>query len=118
MDLVRDLLDMKVVDRNGREIGRVDSIVLELREGAPPRIAALEVGPAVLASRISPVFGRIVSGIEHVFGVDEGRPLRIQVGSILDITDHVKVDVAAGQTCAAAVERYLRRWVSRIPGAS
>ena len=28
MDLVRDMLDKKVVDRNGREMGRVDSIVL------------------------------------------------------------------------------------------
>jgi len=118
VDVVRDLLDKKVADRNGREIGRVDSIVLDIRDGAPPRITALEVGPAVLASRISPVLGRIVSGIEHVFGVDEGRPLRLQVGKILDITDQVNVDAAAGQTSAAAVEQSLRRWVSRIPGSS
>jgi sporulation protein YlmC with PRC-barrel domain len=118
VDVVRDLLDKRIVDRNGREIGRVDSIVLEVRDGAPPRIAALEIGPAVLAFRIHAILGRIVSAIEHAFGVDEGRPLRIPVGKILDISDHVKVDVAAGQTAAATVEQHLRRWVSRIPGSS
>jgi len=118
VDLVHDVLDKKVVDRNGRDMGRVDSIVGDLRDGAPPRIVAVEIGPAVLAYRIHPVLGRIVSGIEHAFGVDEGRPLRIPMGKILDISDHVKVDVAAGQTSAAAVEQHVRRWVSRIPGSS
>ena len=118
MDLVHDVLDKKVVDRNGRDMGRVDSIVVDLRDGAPPRVVALEIGPAVLACRIHPVLGRIVSGIEHACGVDEGRPLRIPVGKILGITDHVKVDLAAGQTSAATVEHHLRRWVSRIAGSS
>ena len=118
MDLVRDLLDKKLVDRNGRDLGRVDGIVLDLRADAPPRVVALEVGPAVLAYRIRPLFGRIAAGIEHVFRIDEGRPLRISTGKILGISDHVKVDVAMGQTSAAAVERYLRSWVSRIPGSS
>ena len=118
MDLVRDLLDTKVVDRNGRDLGRVDGIVVEIRDDAPPRITALEIGPAVLAHRIAPLLGRIVSGIEHVFGVDEGRPLRIPVGKIMSTTDHVKVDVAAGQTSALAVDQLVRRWVSRIPGSS
>ena len=118
MDLVRDLLDKRVVDRNGRDMGRVDSIVVEIREDAAPRITALEIGPAVLAYRIAPVLGRIVSGMEHAFGVDEGRPLRIPVGKIMSITDQVKVDVAAGQTSAVAVDQIVRRWVSRIPGSS
>ncbi len=118
MDLVHDLLDKKLVDRNGREMGRVDSIVLEIRGDAPPRIAALEVGPAVLAYRILPALGRLVSGLEHAFGIDEGRPLRIPTGKIVGIAEHVKVDVAFGQTSAATVEQYLRRLVGRLPGSS
>jgi len=118
VDLVHDLLDEKIVDRNGRELGRVDSIVLDIRDGAPPRVAALEVGPAVLADRIMPLLGRIVSGMEHAFGIDEGRPLRISIGKILSMNDHVKVDVAVGETPAATIEQSLRRWISRIPGSS
>jgi sporulation protein YlmC with PRC-barrel domain len=118
VDVVHDLLDKKVADRNGREMGRVDSIVVDLRDGAPPRIVALEVGPAVLAWRIAPALGRIASAVEHAFGVDEGRPLRIQVSKILGITDQVNVDLAVGETSASAVEQHLRRWVARIPGSS
>ena len=109
MDLVHDVLDKKVVDRNGREMGRVDSIVLDVRDGAPPRIAAIELGPAVLAHRIHPVLGRWIAALEHGFGVDEGRPLRIPYSAILDIRDHVKVDLAFGETAAATVEQRLGR---------
>lgn len=118
LHLVRDVLDKRVVDRNGREMGRVDGIVLEARGGAGPRVSAIEIGPAVLAHRIAPLLGRWVSAIEHAFGVDEGRPLRIPFTDILDIADDVKVDRAVGETSAATVERRLRRWIGRIPGAS
>ena len=115
MDLVHDLLDKKVVDRNGRDMGRVDSIVLEIRDGASPRIAAIEIGPAVLADRIHPVLGRWVAALEHGFGVDEGRPVRIPFSAILDIQDDVKVDLVFGETAAATVERRLRRWIGSLP---
>jgi len=118
MDLVRDLLDKKVSDRNGREMGRVDSIVLELRDGAPPRVVGFEIGPAVLAHRVHPFLGRCMAGLEHVLGISEGRPLRITFGEIIGIQDHVKVDHAVGDTSAGSLEQALRRWVSSIPGAS
>ena len=116
MDLIRDVLDKKVVDRNGREMGRVDTIVLEIRQGAAPLVTALETGPAVLAYRVRPIFGRWAAALEHAFDVDEGRPVRIPFGQVLDVADHVKVDLAFGETAAAAVEQRLRRWVSSIPG--
>ena len=108
MDLVRDLLDKEVVDRHGREMGRVDSIVVELRDGAPPRVTAIELGPAVLAFRIHPSFGRWMAALEHALRIDEGRPLRIAFSEILDVHDHVKVDRAFGETAAATLERRLR----------
>jgi sporulation protein YlmC with PRC-barrel domain len=111
MDLVRDLLDKAVVDRNGREIGRVDSIVIEIRNTAGPRITALEIGPAVLAYRVHRVLGRWMAAFEHALGIDEGRPLRIPFGDIIEIGDHVKVDLAFGDTAAAALETRLRRWI-------
>jgi hypothetical protein len=118
MDLVRDLLDKRVVDRNGREIGRVDSIILHVGDGEPPRVAALELGAAVLAHRVSPILGRWVAALEHAFGVDAGRPLRVLFRDVLGVHDHVKVDLVFGETAAATVERRLRRWVSSIPGSS
>jgi len=118
MDLVRDVLDKRVVDRHGRDMGRVDSIVLDARDGTAPRVAAFDLGPAILASRVRPIFGRWVEALEHAFGVDAGRPVRIPFREVLGIADHVKVDVAFGDTAAATIELRLRRLVGAIPRSS
>lgn len=118
IELIRDVLDKEVVDRHGREMGRVDSIVIALRPNRQPQVTAIEIGPAVLAYRVRPVLGRLMSAVEHAFGIDEGRPLRIRFGDILGIHKHVKVDRAFGETVAATVEQRLRAWVGALPGAS
>jgi hypothetical protein len=118
MDLIRDLLDKLVVDRHGREMGRVDALILHVADGQPPRVSAIELGPAVLGHRVHPVLGRWVAGLEHAVGIDEGRPLRIAYRDVLDVTDHVKVDRAFGETSAATLERWLRRWVASLPFSS
>src|SRR3954451_14551797 len=118
MDLVRDVLDKKVVDRNGREMGRVDSIILRVDAAEPPSVLALELGPSVLAARVRPLFGRWVAALEYAFGVNEGRPFRIPSRKILDVHDHVMIEMAFGETPAATIEQRLRRWVASIPRSS
>jgi sporulation protein YlmC with PRC-barrel domain len=116
MDVVRDLLDKQIVDRNGRDMGRVDGIVLRVHEDAPPEVTAVEVGPAVLAYRVHPILGRWVAAFEHGFGIAAGRPLRIPLGDVIDIHDHIRVDLAVGETSAATVEQRLGAWIGSIPG--
>ena len=48
MHLVRDLLDNQVCDARNRKMGKVDGIVLVLRQGRPPRVAAIELGMSTL----------------------------------------------------------------------
>jgi len=60
IDLVRDLLDIQLKDRNGRRIGRVDGVVLEVRDSRPPRVMALEVGALALARRVHPKLARLL----------------------------------------------------------
>jgi len=118
VNLVCDLLDTPVVDRNGREMGRVDGIVLEQREGMPPRVAAIEIGPRVLGERLHPAVGRWIAALEQAFGVADGRPVRVALSEVLDIGADVKVDVAIGETAAGAVEQRLRAWIGKLPGAA
>jgi sporulation protein YlmC with PRC-barrel domain len=116
VDLVRDLLDKPIRDHDGREMGRVDGIVLERRDGARPRVSALLVGPSVLGSRLHPVLGRWIAAFEIACGIAEGRPIRIDFNDVAEIGDDVKVDVAATDTAAGAVEQIARRWLRRVPG--
>ena len=117
MDVVRDLLDKKVVDRNGREMGRVDAVMIDAPEGAQPRVAALEIGASVLAYRVHPVLGRCVRALLQACGA-EGRPLSIPFGDVVDVNDRVKVNLAFGHTAAAAIEHRLRRLVGALPRSS
>jgi sporulation protein YlmC with PRC-barrel domain len=117
MDLVRDLLDEKVVDRHGREMGRVDDIILEIQNGAPPRVSAIELGPRVVARRLHPALGRWAAALEHALGIGGDRPLRIPFAR-LTIRHAVTADLAFGETAAATVERRLRAIVGSIPGSS
>lgn len=109
MDLARDLLDKPVIDRNRREMGRVDGIVLDVEEGRAPRVAAIEIGPSVLACRIAPPLGRIVAAIEDWCGVAAGRPTRIAVAEILDVAEKITVAPTATERGALNVERAMRR---------
>ena len=117
MHIVRDLLDKAVVDRHGRNMGRVDRVVIERRPGASPRVVAIEIGPSALAERLGRPLGRWVMALLHGLAVDEGQPLRVHVNQILDVTDTVTVDLAFDDTPAATVEHRLRGLVKRIPGA-
>ena len=118
MQLVRDLLDKGVVDRNGREMGRVDRVVVERGSGPPPRVVAIEIGPSALAERLGRSLGRWIMGLLHGLDVDEGQPLRVHVSQILGVTDRVKVELAFGETPAASLEHKLRGLIKRIPGAN
>jgi sporulation protein YlmC with PRC-barrel domain len=117
MDLIRDVLDKQVHDRRGRKMGKVDGIVLELREGQPPRVDHLEVGAVTLARRLGPSWGRLMEAIDVGFGVSDGAPLRIPFARVGEIGIDVQVDVDAESTRAWDWERWLRRHVvERIPG--
>ena len=117
MDLVRDFLDKRVVDRHGRDMGRADSVILEISAHAPPVVTAIEVSPAVLARRVHPLLGRWMGALEYALGIAGGRPLRIPY-RLLMIRDQLTADLAFGETPAAALEHRLRGLISRIPGSS
>lgn len=117
MDLARDVQDKQVVDRNGREMGRVDSVIIEVREDGSAVVAAIEIGLISAGQRLHPFIGRIARGIDTILGVADGRPVRIPFSKIIDMDTDIKVDLAVGDTPVAAIEHRARGWVSRIPGA-
>jgi sporulation protein YlmC with PRC-barrel domain len=116
VDLVRDISDKLVLDRDGREIGRVDRVLLDVVAGGP-RVLGIEIGPAVYAARISSTLGRWVSGLERALGFEQGRPLRVAVEDVITTEPHIRVNRSFGETPAATVEAALRRRLPRLPGA-
>ena len=117
MDVVRDLLDKSVVDRNGREMGRVDGIVFDSQPDQPPRLVEILIGPAALGDRLHPLCGRFVRHLERWLGLDHNRPVRIDFSDINAIERKVRVRLTVNDTAVDAVEQRLRAWLLRLPGA-
>jgi sporulation protein YlmC with PRC-barrel domain len=115
MDIVRDILDTSVIDRNGREMGRVDGIVVEQSDG-PPRITTLLIGPSALGSRLHPALGRLVTRFESLLGIARERPFRITVQDVEEVDRKIRVRLAVGETTVALLEQLIRRWIVKLPG--
>lgn len=120
LELARDVLDKQVVDRDEIKMGRVDGLVLELRDGKPPRIDSIEMGGVVLAERIHPRLARWVDGWRRRLKVRKTAVYRVPWSAVQEITPyHIKVDVAALETPAFDWERWLRDHViAHIPAAA
>jgi sporulation protein YlmC with PRC-barrel domain len=117
LELARDLLDKQVVDRDETKMGRVDGLVLELREGKPPRVDHLEMGSAVLARRLGPRIERWVSAFRQRIGVQKAGRYRVPWERVQEIVPYqVKLDVKVDETPAFAWEHWLRDHViAHIP---
>lgn len=119
MDIIRDVLDNQLVDRNQHPMGKVDGIIMELRDGEPPRLAYIEVGVTTLAKRINPRLAGWVEAIARTWGARQSEPFRIPWSKVRDVGIDVEVDVDAQETPALAYEKWLSdRIITRIPGAN
>ena len=117
MRLVRDLLDNQVCDAQNQKMGKVDGIVLVLRQGRPPRVAAVELGVSTLLCRISERLGRLAARFEQRCGVTDGAPVRIPMDKIARVGLDVRADIDAERTKVNDWERWVRRvLIERIPG--
>lgn len=118
MQLFRDVLDSRLVDRQGRAAGRVDGIVAELRDGVPPVITAIESGVPELVRRVNLRAGGWVAALGRRWGLRAGEVYRVPIAKVLDVGIDIDLDLDARDTPLLAWERWLReRVIRRIPGA-
>ena len=118
LELVHDVLDAQLVDRRERKIGRVDSVVLELANGKPPRVSAILIGGPVRAERI----GRWMVALSHAMRalarVRRPGVSAIPFSAVRGIGDTIQVDVDGDTLEAGHLEEWLADHVIRhIPGA-
>jgi len=112
MELVRDILDKQIRGRDDEKLGKVDGIVLELRDGEPPRVAFIELGSATFARRIGRRFERWAVMLNRRLGVRRPR-YRIAFARITDHTLDVRVDLEARRSPAFAWEHWVREHIIR-----
>ena len=117
LNLVADVLDEQIVDSKGRQAGRVDGIVLELRTDKPPRLAYIEISPITLLSRFNRRLAQWYARHDRKLGEGRGVPVRIPWSRLTRDGPGFVMDLDAESTPIFALEDWLRRHiVERIPG--
>src|SRR6266550_6587610 len=117
MDLVRDVLDKKLVDREHCEMGRVDGLVMHVGEHAQPRVTHIQIGGTTLWTRVHPVFGRLAAKLAGKWGPKRAEPVRIPWSRVETVGKDIKLDVKARETGTIDWEIWIARHIiERIPG--
>jgi len=115
--LFADVLDEQLHDSKGRNAGRIDGIILELRENAPPRLTYVEVSPITLLARFSERLARWYARFDRRLGPGRGTPFRIPWNRLTREDPAFKLDLDVESTAINALEDWLRkRIVDHIPG--
>ena len=118
LELIRNVLDGQLVDCEETEMGRADGVVLEIRDGAPPRVDHLELGFVVLADRIHPRVGKWVERIHKRWSVRRSARYSIKWEKVSEVREHhIVIDVNAEDTPAYDWEKWLRKNITaHLPG--
>ena len=116
MDVVRDVLDQPVFDRNGRPMGRVDGLTITIEDGEPPQLTSVLIGPVALADRLAPAIGRWMAALERALGLPRDRPVSLSFDHVDADEMRLTAELNASDTSALVIEQRLQRWLAWIPG--
>jgi len=109
MNLTADVLDQQVVDSRQKKTGKVDGIALEVSEGMAPRVAYLDIGPEVVARRLSK---RLASFIHK-----RRRPFHVPWSVVEKVDVSVTIEMDTTDSPASDAENWLREHIiEKIPG--
>lgn len=117
MDLIRDVLDNQLIDREGRKLGRADGIVAELRDDQPPRLTYIEIGMPTLARRLHPRLEGWVAALQSKWGARQRQSARVPWSTVRDVGINVEIDLDAESSPVLGYENWLKtHLIERIFG--
>ncbi len=118
LQLVHDVLDACLCDRNGRKIGRVDALTLTLTEGKPLRVSTILIGGQVRAARVGNWMVGLRGAISAMLHRDRDFGVsRVPFSAVRGIADTIELDVDGATLPSSHLERWLGdHIIAHIPG--
>jgi hypothetical protein len=117
MDLVRDVLDRKIVDREHCDMGRVDGLVMHIGVHTQPRVTHILIGGTVPWRRLNPALTKLATKLARLWGPRRIEPVRIPWSRVMTAGRDIRLDVKARDTGAIDWEIWIARHIiERIPG--
>lgn len=118
MLLDHDVLDRQIVDRDGAKVGKVDDLVLELREDKPPIVIGIDTRRGGAARQLGKLAERLDRAFRHfVLGLAvHDEPDLIPWNRVQQIDVVVKTDVNRVAGGFQATEQSVwKRWLRFVP---
>jgi sporulation protein YlmC with PRC-barrel domain len=117
MRIVRDILDKKIIDCDGHEMGRVDGLVLKMTDGRQPELVQIEIGGLLLAERVARWLVPPVRWLRQHFGPRRQETIRLDWKVVKRMGRDLHVSVRCDDTDVRAWEHWLAdNFIGRIPG--
>lgn len=117
MNIVRDVLDKKILDCENTEVGRVDGVLFEYADDSQPRMVRLEIGGEILAARVARWLVPITRWLRTAWGPKREAVVGIDWAHVVRMEKDLHLDIRADDTQALAWEHWLsEKIISRIPG--
>jgi sporulation protein YlmC with PRC-barrel domain len=117
MDLVRDVLDKRILDRNGTIIGRVDGLIIDVGDDGQPRVTELSIGGPPVFARIGKWASSLARFLGAHWGPKRGSAVRIPWSKIDHFGRDVKLTIGCEDTEAMAWEDWIdKHIIMKIPG--
>jgi sporulation protein YlmC with PRC-barrel domain len=120
---VLELLDRQIVDPDGRMVGKVDDLELEIPEGAEgadalPVVTAILTGPGALAGHVGGSIGTWLAAVERRLNSPGPDPSRIGFSVVKAIDSAVEISTPREGLESNRGERWARDVIiAKIPGA-
>lgn len=117
MDLIRDVLDKKLVDREECDMGRASGLVIQFGENTQPHITHILIGGPTLWARIHPALGSLSTKLSHLWGPKKKEPTKIPWSRVKTVGKEINVDIEAKDSGAIDWEIWIARHIiERLPG--
>lgn len=116
--LNRDILDKEIVGAQGFKGGKVDDLLIDIREGKPPTISAIVTGPGSLSRQLGSPIEHLTAWLRvHLMGIRDAHEIVIPWEHVLSIDVVVHLDVPRRPAGLLESEDAVwRNWLRRIPG--
>lgn len=116
IDAYLSLLDRQILTSDGRMVGKVDDVELELRDDGRLYVTALLSGPGALGPRLGGGLGTIVrSTWSRLSGRTE--PVRVAWSQVAHLTSAVELGISAQAVDLDGFEEWVRdRFIAALPG--
>jgi hypothetical protein len=117
MDIVREVLDKRLLDRDDMIVGRVDGLILTIEGNGQPRVTELSAGGPALFARVGKWAAALAKFLGGIWGPRRRSPVRISWADIDHFGRDVKLKISCRETKLMAWEDWIdEHIIMKIPG--